>query len=101
MTVRNVLYAGVPLDITAANRALAVRNLGVRLGSTERGCFVLPQSRRLVGVGSDGKVSILDPQSRVVQNFAGPPPLLAGPAVHPTEDAWFFADRHVVRYSPP
>jgi hypothetical protein len=85
----------------SGNQSLVVTNLGVRFGQTDRGCFVLPQSRRLVGIGKDGTVGIFDPRTRAIQNLEGPTPLPAGPAVHFAEDAWFFADRQVIRCSMP
>lgn len=90
----------ISCSVTGDQR-LAVTNLGVRLAATDRGCLILPQSRRLVGIGTDGKVCVFDPRTRALQDFEGPAPLPAGPAVHPTEDAWFFADRQLVRHSPP
>lgn len=97
-----VLSDGALLSCSiTGDRSLAVTNLGVRLGATDRGCFVLPQSRRLVAIGKDGKASTFDPRTRAVQNLEGPAPLPTGPAVHPTEDVWFFAGRQLVRCSPP
>ena len=92
---RSVLSCKVTTD-----QRLAVTHLGVRLGATDRGCFILPQNRRLVSIGKDGEVSIFDPKTRTIQTVKGPAPLQAGPAVHPTEDAWFFADRQLLRCTP-
>lgn len=78
-------------EITATQRAKG-------FGSVNRGCFVLPQSGYLIGVGSDGLVSVFDPATGSVSTIPGPVPLPAGPAVDPVEDAWYSVDRRVVKY---
>jgi hypothetical protein len=68
-------------------------------GPLERGCFVLPATGRLVGLGGDGTVVVLAPHERTVTRHEGPPPLPAGPAVDPTQDRWYFAHRHLAAYT--
>src|SRR5262249_13957618 len=68
-------------------------------GPVDRGFFLLPKSRHLVGLAADGTVSLYRPHENDVTRVKGPVPLAAGPAIDPTEDAWYFADRRVVRYT--
>jgi hypothetical protein len=71
----------------------------VPFGQVSKGCFLLPRSRRLVGVAADGMVTVFEPSKGTVTRVQGPVPPAAGPAVHPTEDVWFFAHRRVLRYA--
>ena len=95
-----VLRDGAICVCTAsAEGKLKVEQYHVGFCSVERGCFVLPHSGRLAGIGADGTVTIFDPDTAIVTQTAGPVPLPSGPAVDPIADAWYFADRYVVRYS--
>jgi hypothetical protein len=76
---------------------LTTEQLAADFGPADRGCFLLPRSRRLIGIGPDGTVTVFDPDKRTVNRIAGPVPLPAGPA----EDVWYFADRHVAEYALP
>lgn len=67
--------------------------------SAERGLFVLPKSGRVLGVSGDGTVMIYDPAQGGVSKSVGAAPLPAGPAVDPLEDAWYYADAEVMRYT--
>ena len=78
---------------------LTVVRLAAQFGPAGRGSFQLPRSRRLIAIASDGTVSAFEPKTAAVMRVKGPAPLPAGPAVHPTEDAWYFADRRLLRYS--
>lgn len=68
-------------------------------GLVDRGFFVLPRSGRVVGISGDGTVTVLNPQTLARDQFAGPVPMPAGPAVHPTRDAWYFANRSLTEYT--
>jgi DNA-binding beta-propeller fold protein YncE len=95
-----VLSGGAVMGCTVASQnGIELTPLTTGFGGVERGCFVLPRSKRLVGIADDGTVSVFDPNTRTVSKVKGPIPQPAGPAVHPTEDAWYFADRSAVRYS--
>jgi hypothetical protein len=72
---------------------------GQAFGSVGRGCFLLPRSRRVVGIAEDGAVSVFNPSKGTMTRIQGPAPLAAGPAVDAVEDVWYFADRRVLRYS--
>ncbi|TMQ31025.1 MAG: hypothetical protein E6K70_23375 [Planctomycetota bacterium] len=80
---------------------LTTERLATDFGSGARGCFLLPRTRRLIGIGPDGTVTVFDPGKRTVARVKGPVPLAAGPAVHPAEDVWYFADRRVLEYALP
>jgi len=99
-TVYIVLSEGSLLSCSDAKEgSIITSRRGSDFGPADRGCFVLPQSGWLVGIASDGTVSIFDHEKGTVNKIKGPPPLPAGPAVDPDENAWYFADRKVVRYS--
>jgi hypothetical protein len=66
-------------------------------GAADRGFFVVPKTGRLIGVTADGTVSVFDPATAKISQRAGEPPQPAGPAVDPTDDAWYYADREVRR----
>ena len=68
-------------------------------GPTDRGFFVLPESRRVVGIAADGLVTVYDPRTRQLSRIPGPAPQPAGPAVDPEEDAWYYAHKQVYRYA--
>lgn len=71
----------------------------VAFGPVDRGMFVLPESGRLIGVGGEGTVSVLEPGAAEAVRVQGPPPLFAGPAVHPSRDAWYYAHRTLAEYT--
>lgn len=79
---------------------LGVAQAAPAFGPAARGFFVLPRSGRVTGIGEDGAVTCFDPAAAAVLTAQGPPPLPAGPAVDPEEDAWYYADEHVMRYTP-
>lgn len=83
----------------AADGTLTTKRLAADFGPVDRGCFLLPQSRCLVAVAGDGSVKRFDPRSGTIDRVRGPVPPGAGPAVHPTEDVWYFAGRRVLRYA--
>jgi hypothetical protein len=83
----------------AADGTLATKHLAADFGPVDRGCFLLPRSRCLVGVAGDGSVKRFDPHSGAVGRSPGMVPPGAGPAVHPTEDVWYYAGRRVLRYA--
>jgi hypothetical protein len=85
--------------VVAADGTLATKRLAADFGPVDRGCFLLPQSGCLVGVADDGSVKRFDPRTGAIVRVKGSVPPPAGPAVHPTEDAWYFAGRHVLRYA--
>jgi hypothetical protein len=80
---------------------LTIGKIATAFGPCDRGCLLLPRSRRLVGIAADGTVSVFEPEKGIVAKVKGPVPLPAGPAAHPTEDVWYFADRHVLQYALP
>lgn len=83
----------------AADGTLRTKYLAADFGPVDRGCFLLPRSRCLVGVAGDGSVKRFDPRSGAIDRVPGRVPPGAGPAVHPTEDVWYFAGRQVLRYA--
>jgi hypothetical protein len=68
-------------------------------GAAERGFFVVPASGNVVGIGEDGRVSVWRRKRNAVTRLQTSPSPPAGPAIHPSEDAWYFADRTVTRYA--
>ena len=78
--------------------ALVVEKIADAFMFFERGFFVLSKSRRLVGLANDNTASVFDPKSGKVNQVNGASPLSAGPAIDPIEDAWYFADKQVMRY---
>lgn len=69
-------------------------------GPADRGLLVLRGSECVVGVAGDGAVCVWHPDKGTMERLQVAPPPPAGPAVDPDEDAWYFADRSVTRYSP-
>lgn len=65
----------------------------------ERGFFALPVSGAVVGVDHDGRINVWNEETGNVHTLKGPEPLPAGPAVADDEDAWYYADRFVMKYS--
>ena len=68
-------------------------------GPADRGFFVSRCGEAVVGISGDGQVSVWQPGSEMATRVQSSPPAPAGPAVDPTEDAWYFADRTVTRYT--
>jgi len=67
-------------------------------GPFDRDFVVLPQSECVVGIAASGMLSPYDPDSHSVRRIQALPSLLAGPAVDPVEDAWYYAHEEVVQY---
>jgi hypothetical protein len=78
---------------------VTTKRLAGSFGPADRGLFLLPRSRRLIALAADGTVSVFDPGKGTMTKVRGPVPPPAGPAVHPVEDVWYFADRQVVQYA--
>ncbi len=93
------IYRCVEDSSAGSGQGLLISKCAEGFGQVDRGCFVLPASGRLVGISLEGSVSVYDPRDGKVSIVQGPSPLPAGPAVDPQEDAWYFADRVVTRYS--
>jgi streptogramin lyase len=70
-----------------------------KFGPAERGFFVLPKSKRVIGVTASGQVTVFDPATAQVQTLPGPAPLSSGPAVDPEEDAWYYASNTVIKFA--
>jgi hypothetical protein len=66
-------------------------------GAAERGFFALA-SGKVIGATATGDLHVYDTTTGQASRVPGPPPLPAGPAVDPEADAWYFADRTVLRY---
>jgi hypothetical protein len=78
-----------------------IRMASMGFGGVERGFFVLPASGRVVGIAAEGHVMFREADGNRLTSIdaPAPPPPPAGPAVHPTRDAWYFADRGVTEYT--
>jgi hypothetical protein len=81
-----------------AQAGFVLARLAERFGSTERGFLVLGRTGRVVSVAGDGTVSVYDPHTQVLATSRGQPPLPAGPAADPVDDAWYYADTDLVRF---
>lgn len=81
------------------NGDITVQEYSSDFGPVDRGCFALPKSGWLIGVASDGTANVFNPETRAVTKMQSTAPLPAGPAVNLNEDAWYFADRQVMKYS--
>jgi len=68
-------------------------------GPVDRGFFTLPRTGRVLGVAADGMVTVYHLDSNKVTKMQGPPPEPTGPAVDLENDAWYFADDGVFRYT--
>lgn len=83
----------------AGERQFELVEAAPSFGPAERGFFVLPRSKRVVGVAADGRVTVFDPAGGGVRMLQGAAPLSIGPAVDPAEDAWYYASDTILRFA--
>jgi hypothetical protein len=86
------------LKVTSTPQGITVAVAAPEFGPADRGLLVLPVTGRVVALGEDGAVTVYDPAMSKVHRASGPVPEPAGPATDPTDDAWYFAGEHAVRY---
>ncbi|MFA6110223.1 MAG: hypothetical protein WDA75_15775 [Candidatus Latescibacterota bacterium] len=94
-----LLADGALLHGRGWRRSVRLQTACTDFGRAERGLMVLPQSGAVVGIALDGQLSVWRPGNPTVTRLSAPSPPPAGPAVDPAEDAWYYADRVVTRFT--
>jgi len=90
-------YNGFVMAMTVEGNRITSKYIGNRFTDCSRGFFVLPVSGALVMLNDDRYI-IWDGENRHSGDLPVALPC-AGPAVAPNEDAFYFVDREVIKYS--